>query len=190
MKPEEIAALQENELRAHAPNLVKKIEDSAKEPLETKVSEMTDASTAVKPTLDLIPSLREILGLDDKADDLSVLQAAVTSIKEQGKKLRDTVLDSVLEKKFKGKDSTLLRRVIVGEITSKNLTLTGDETKDEQTVTEMVNTIINGDEKLKEIVSEMEGTPASPPGAPPPAPGTPDYKAGSETSTLRVRSLA
>ena len=63
LKPEEIAALSENELRAYNPTLVVAIETAVKTPLETKVSEMEADAAAVKPTMDLIPEFRRILGL-------------------------------------------------------------------------------------------------------------------------------
>lgn len=189
VKPEEISALQENELRAHNPNLVQTIEAGVKTPLETKVSEMTAEADAAKPKLDLIVEFRKLLGLDDNTDDLSVLQSAVESIRKQGKKLRDTILDSVLEKKFRGQEPTLLRRVIVGEMT--NISLTGDTDKDEKAVSEMVDNFIDGDENLKRIVSEMESTPVSPPTTGDDRrTGKTEFKAGTETSTLRVQSVA
>ena len=61
----EIAALTMNDLRAHAPQLVESIEKDARNPLETKVSEMETEATETKKVIDFLPKLREILGLDD-----------------------------------------------------------------------------------------------------------------------------
>jgi len=191
VKPEEIAALQQNELRAHNPSLVSEIEASARTPLETRVSEMETTAEEVKPTLDLIPQLRVALGLDDKSDDLTVISSALESIKTTGRKLRDQLLDSVLATKFKDKDSGLLRTVIAGEMRDRNFTPTGDSTKDEQTVTEMVNSIIDGSDELKRVVSEMEEAPPAPPSNGAGQSNSNDrLKPGYSTSNIRVRSAS
>ena len=193
VKPEEIAALQENELRAHNPALAKAIEDGAKSPLETKVGEMESEAAAVKPTLDLIPELRKLLGLDENSDSVTVLKSVVGRLREEGKKLRDTIVDSVLEKKFKDADSAdakLLKRLVASEMHSKDVKITGDNDADEKVVTEMVNSIIDGDDSLKKIASEMEQTPPAPPTTTTSKSGDDKdrYKAGSQTSNIRVRS--
>lgn len=191
VKPEEIAALSANELRAHNPGLVTTIEAEARKPLETKVGEMTADADEVKPTLDLIPDLRKLLGLKDDTEPLAVIQAAVTQLRESGKKLRDSVLDSVLSKKLKGGDEAdraMVRRVLVGEIVQRDPELTGDSDKDEKLVTEMVNEIVNTDENLKQKVSEMEGEPASPPTTAKDRGGKRELKPGYSNSRITVRS--
>jgi hypothetical protein len=195
VKPDEIAALQANELRAHNPVLVKAIEDDVRGPLETKVNEMTTEADAVKPTLDLIPDLRKLLKLDDNAEPLAVISATITHLREAGKDLRDSVLNKVLEKKLKGgeeKDRALVRRVIVGEMRDRDITLTGDADKDEKAVTEMVNEVISGSDDLKEIVSEMEDTPpaVSSTGSQDRSGKTRELKPGTTTANLRVRSAS
>jgi len=190
VKPEEIAALSENELRAHNPNLVLTIESTAKTPLQEQVGEMTTAATAVKPTLDLIPEFRRILGLSDDTDDVTVLGQALTSIKDAGKTVRDSILESVLVKKFKD-DGTrnLVKRLIVSEQEDlRNFKASGDITKDEKLVGEMVNNFIDGDETIKAQVSEMEGTPPALPNTERSRNGQRELKAGMTTSRIRVRS--
>lgn len=192
VKPEEIAALQENELRAHNPALVTALETSAKSPLETKVGEMATAMAEIKPMVEIIPELRKILGLDENTDDVTVLSKAVAQIKEAGKTVRDSLLAKVLsDKRF---DDPLLKRLITSEMTNREIEITGDDDKDKKTVTEMVNSIVDGDEALKKIVSEMEG-------APPALPGTADrdrdgnrggkdsWKPGFGNSNVRVKAV-
>lgn len=189
VKPEEIAALSENELRAHCPTLVATIEAAARKPLEERVSEMTTEAETVKPTLDLLPGLRKVLGLDENTEDLNVLQAAITSLKEQGKQLRDTVLASVLSKKFGDKDTGLLKQVLVGEMRERDITLTGDPEKDEKAVSEMVNEIIDGSDDLKKVVSEMEAAPPAPPVTSTSRSNSDKLKPGHTTTNIRVRSV-
>lgn len=193
VKPEEIAALQPNELRAHAPALVASIEDEAKKPLETKISEMEAAAAATKPALDLIPDLRKLLKLDDDADEISVIQSALNYFKAEGKKLRETVLDSVLAKRFKGgsdNDKALVRRLLVGEMESRDVKITGDEEKDEKAVSEMVTEIVDGDSSLKELVSEMENAPPAPPTTGDRQQQDGEWKPGYESTNVRVKAHA
>lgn len=190
LKPEEIAALSENEIRAHNPALVLTIEAAAKTPLETKVSEMEADAVAIKPTLDLIPEFRKMLGLDEKVDDVTVISKALESIRDAGKTVRDSILEAVLTKKFKD-DSTrnLVKRLIVSEQEDlRNFKASGDSDKDEKVVSEMVNNFIDTDDTIKAQVSEMEGTPSSPPNSSRDRSGQRELKAGMTTSRIRVRS--
>lgn len=194
VKPEEIQALQPNELRAHAPALVTSIEDEAKKPLESKISEMETEAAAVKPTLDLIPDLKKLLKLDDDSDEVSVLKAAIEYFKSEGKKIRENVLDAVLAKRFKGgseADKTLVRRIIVGEMDSRDVRVTGNKDEDEKTISEMVIAIVDGEPSLKELVSEMEQTPPAPPttGHENGNEGG-EWKPGFSTSNVRVKARA
>jgi hypothetical protein len=191
VKPEEIAALQENELRAHAPQLVKAIEDGATAPLSTKIGEMETATEAVKPTLALLPQLRGILGLSDDSDDATVLQSAISKLKLEAKSLRESILDGVLAKRFKDADKgdvALLRRVLVGEM--QDVTLTGDEAKDEKAISEMVTETIDGDEDLKRTVSEMEAAPPNLPNTGDDRNSKTEYKIGTDTGNVRVKARA
>ena len=193
VKPEEISALQENELRAHNPGLVQTIESAARQPLETKVSEMEDTEKKQKPVIDLIPEFRKVLGLAEDTDDLNTVQAVISQLRAHGKALRDSVLDKVLTKKLKGgeeRDRQLVRSLIATEMRDSNLVLTGDEEKDEKTVSEMVNSVIDNSDDLKAIVSEMEETPATPPQTQTPRGSQRELKPGMQTSSIRVRSAA
>jgi uncharacterized membrane protein YkvA (DUF1232 family) len=190
LKPEEIAALQENELRAHNPNLVLSIETAVKTPLETQVGEMTADAATIKPTLDLIPEFRRILGLSDDTDDVTVLGQALTSIKDAGKTVRDSILESVLVRKFKDDGTrSLVKRLIVSEMDDvRNFKATGNSDNDEKVVGEMVNTFIDRDDAIKAQVSEMEGTPASLPGTERQRSGERELKPGYTSTRIRVRS--
>ena len=191
VKPEEIAALQENELRAHNPALATAIETSAKKPLEDKISEMESEAAAVKPTLDLVPALKKALGLSEDTDEVGVISTAITALTAEGKKLRETVLDSVLAKRFKGgsdSDRALVRRVLVGEMTSKDLKLTGDTEKDEKVVSEMVTEIVDADPSLKETISEMEAAPPAPSHKGDRPGDREEWKPGVSTSRVRVKA--
>lgn len=194
VKPEEIAALSANELRAHNPGLVQSIEAEARKPLETQVSEMETTATAVAPITDVeIPSLKKALGLDESADAITVLKAAAAFVREQGKTVREALLDGALKsKKLDGDDKNvkLARRLIVGEMKDMDFTPTGDKEADEKTVSEMVNRIIDSSDDLKEIVSEMEENPPAPPSTERQRGSQRELKTGMTTTNIRVRSAA
>ena len=164
VKPEEIAALQENELRAHNPSLVTAIEDAAKKPLTEKVGEMESEAETLKEDADLLPEIRKLFNMSDDANVLEVLGAAATNLKNAGKSVRNAIVDEVLAKKLKDEDTLkLVRRLVVAEMDSNHadLKLTGDKTADTKAVDEIVSEMIDKDNELKEMVSEMEETPRS-----------------------------
>jgi len=191
LKPEEIAALSQNELRAHNPNLVLEIETAVKTPLETQVSEMTATATAVQPTLDIIPELRKLLGLADDVDDVTVLGKALASIRDAGKTVRDSILSSVLKRKFKDEGTQkLVSRLIVSEMEDvRDFKATGDTAEDTKVLEGFVNVFIDRDETIKAQVSEMEGAPPSiPTTSNDDRNGRRELKPGMTTSRIRVRA--
>jgi len=193
VKPEEIAALQENELRAHNSDLVKNIEAEARKPLEAQVAEMEGKDAKIKPALDLFPQLRSLLGLKEDADEISVVSAVVSKLKSEGKSLREGLIDKVLDKRFKGgsdSDRALVRRVLVGEMETRDVKLSGNSDEDEKTVSDNITQIIDGDENLKKSVSEMENAPPDPPGAGTGENGnsTTEWKPGTSTANVRVKA--
>lgn len=193
VKPEEIAALQPNELRAHNAGLVESIEAEARKPLETKVAEMESDKAKTDPVLSLIPEFRKVLGLSEDTDELGTVQAVITHLRKQGKTLREAVLDSVLAKRLKGgeeADRVLLRRVLVGEMENKEILLTGKADDDEKLVSEMVTEIVDGDESLKKMISEMDASPPAPPHTEPLRGGDNAWKPGMSTSNVRVKARA
>jgi hypothetical protein len=155
VKPDEIGALQENELRAHNPTLVTAIEDAAKKPLQEKVSEMETAAEAAKPDLELIPEIRKLLGMKEDDDVLDVIGNTLAKLKESGAAARDAILQSVLNKKFKDENTAkLVKKVIAGEM--DGFEISGDKEKDEKEIDTKVNELVNADDDLKAMVSEME----------------------------------
>lgn len=193
VKPEEIAALQENELRAHNPGLVQTIEQAATKPLSDKVSEMEGDAAILKPQADMIPELRKVLGISDDADPIDVVKNLIEEARRVGRGIKEGILDSLLAKRFKNVDGptlNLVRRSLVGEM--NGVEIAGDDAhreEDEKKLGEMVNSVIDADPDLKALVSEMEQ-------APPNLQSTerdrgnekPEMKAGTETAYLSVRS--
>lgn len=191
VKPEEIAALQENELRAHNPGLVKGIEDAVRTPLETRVSEM---ETKTKDADTTFAEIRKALGLSEDAEILDVIKGMASSMRAAARQVREALLDSVIEKKL-GKDNAFAAKMVkvalVGEMESQGIKGTEDsKADDERLVSEMVNSFIDKDDDLKKIVSEMEQNPPSPPESSGTEGGGAEYKDGYKSSSLRVRAAS
>ena len=128
VKPEEIAALQENELRAHNPALVQAIADSATQPLTDTIGEMTTTADALKADADLIPEIKKLFGMSEDADVLEVLGQTAKQLRAAGKSARDAILDAVLSKRFKDEGTLkFVRRIIAAEMQNADVELTGDE---------------------------------------------------------------
>ncbi len=155
VKAEEIAALQENELRAHSPTLVQVIEANAKKPLEDKIAEM-EKKEEENDSDDKLKAVREALGVDEDADPLEVIQKMLAKAKETGKSLREKILDDVLSKKFKDETTrSLVRRILVSEMSANGEK--EEEEPDETKITEMVNKTIDEDETLRKAVESAGG---------------------------------
>jgi hypothetical protein len=156
VKPEEIAALQENELRAHNPTLVTEIESKATQPLTEKVTEMEAAAEDGKKDTDLIVEIRKALGLAEDADVLTTVGELMTKLKESTKGIKDKIFSEVLEKKFKNENTrNLVKRLAVSEMKTED-----EETEDEdeyrKKVEEMFNNFIENDDDLKALVASTE----------------------------------
>jgi hypothetical protein len=195
VKPEEIAALQANELRAHNPNLVIEIETAVKKPLEDQVSEQETELQIAKPAVDLVAQIRKELKLDENGDVLEALGGLVSKAKAAGKEARARFLDTVLERKFKDESTrTLVRRLVATEMTTGSLVSEMSALEDmeddeaEKKTDELVNTFIDNDDDLKKMVSEMGGgTGANFNGSDDGRSGKPEIKAGFENDLITVR---
>jgi len=160
VKPEEIKALQQNELRAHNPELVSEIETTATKPLTEKLEKQTEELEAANENVNLIAEIRKLFSIEDDGDVLAVLGKTVDELKKAGRTAKDAILDSVLEKKFKGDENksnrVLIKRLLASEM--DNVELAGDETKDRDAVEGIVNEMVNSDDEIRELVGEMKDT--------------------------------
>ena len=184
MKPEEIAALQENELRAHNPALAKAIEDAAKAPLEIQVGEQELQIQTQQPAVDQVAEIRKALKLDENGDVLEALGGLISKAKEVAKGAKSKYLDDILEKKFKDESTrNLVRRMLVTEMESGRL----ETEEDEESVSKAVNEFIDNDPDLKKMVSEMDGGSGASFGDGNGDRNTPKIEAGYENDLISVR---
>jgi hypothetical protein len=166
VKPEEIAALQENELRAHNPNLAISIEEGAKKPVLADLETVRTELETSKSSADLVSQIRNALKLDDNADVMEALGALIAKAKEVAKGARTKYLDDILNRKFKDESTrNLVRRMLVTEMESGSLVSEmtkieneEDDDKAKKETERVVNEFIDADDDLKKMVSEMTGS--------------------------------
>jgi len=165
VKPEEIAALQENELRAHNPNLALAIEEGAKKPVLNDLETVRAELESSKNSADLVSQIREAMKLDDKADVMEALGALIAKAKEVAKGARTKYLDDILKRKFKDESTrNLVRRMLVTEMTDGSLVSEmaaieeADEDEAKKLTEKAVDKFIDGDDDVKKLVSEMSGS--------------------------------
>jgi hypothetical protein len=158
VEPKEIAALSEEELRANNPLLVKAIEDKAKEPLTTKIGEMTTAVEAAEPEIDILKTVREKLGLKEDENPIESLATMLEEIEEAGKtKVKDFISEHLKGKVKSDKGQRLLKRMI-GEQVSNIETEYADKDLDDKTkkeITEKLDEFIEDDEDIQAVIGEM-----------------------------------
>lgn len=155
----DIAALQEAELRAGNPLLVRVIEDAVKAPLEKTVGEMTTAAEVVKPEIDIMATLRKTLGLgenDNPVDSVVELQEAVEGISKT--KIKDFIKAAIKGKVKSEKAQALVMRMVGEQIESGFTKFEGDDEKLEKEIGEKVDKTLSDDDDVKAIVGEMTDT--------------------------------
>lgn len=153
VEPKEIAALSEDELRTHAPLLVREIERKAVEPVETKVGEQATVVAELQPQADMLAQIKELLKLTDGENPVEKVTALISKIEEAASSsVKDYILQLV-EKKVKTPRAQNLVKRLIGEMwTEYEGPLTDDLKKK---IDEDFTAKVEGDEDMKELVGEM-----------------------------------
>jgi hypothetical protein len=186
VKPEEIAALSANELRAHNPALVKAIEDDVKKPLETKVSEQESEINDLGETQDTLAKVREALGIDEKADVLDTVGSLMSKVKDFAKDAKDKVFDEVLSEKFKDENTRgLVKLALASEMDGLEIDDVSDESK--KSVSEMVDGAVEKSEILRKMVGEMTSSGATFKTGKTDRSSKPAYEKGTENEYVSVK---
>lgn len=154
----DIAALTEEELRAHNPLLVNKIETDAKGNLETKVAEQETALKGAEDKDTLLQSIRQKLGLDESADVLENLTAIMDRVEGAVRtEVRTFIKEKVADKVKNERGQQLVLRM-VGEM--QDVTPAVDDTgkltdATKKAIEDKLNDTFENDEDVKAIVSEQ-----------------------------------
>lgn len=150
----DIAALSEDELRAHAPLLVKEIERKATEPLDEKVGEMQKSVDAQAGDVETVGKIKELLKAEDGENVIDKVTTLVSKIEDSAKDEIKAFLRSLVEKKVKTERGQKLVLRLVGEMESEYEGPLDDAKKKE--IEEAFNKAVEADEDVKSIIGEMQ----------------------------------
>lgn len=154
----DIAALDENEIRTHAPLLVREIERKVSEPLTTKIGEMTTAAEAVTPEIDLLGQIKTLLKLSDGENPVDKLKNLLSKVEEAGSAGVKAYIKELISKKVKDEQGQALVGRLIGEMHS-DYQIDGELTEDDKKkIAADFDSKVEGDEVLKKQIGEM--TPA------------------------------
>jgi hypothetical protein len=156
VEPKDIAALDENELRTHAPLLVKEIERQATEPLNTKVGEMEAAVEAAKPELDILAKIKELMKLAEGENPIEKLQKLFAQIEETASKDVKDFIKSLVAKKVKDEKGQSIVNRMLGEMHSEYDGKTLDDALKTK-IEEDFNSKVEADDDIKAVIGEMGG---------------------------------
>jgi len=153
VEAKDIAALGEDELRTHAPLLVKEIERKATEPLDTKVGEMQGVIDASKPAVDTTEEIRKLLKLEEGDNVVEKVTALLSRIEDTAKSEIKDFIKELVGKKVKTERGQGLVLRLVGEMESEYDGPLNDELK--KKITEDFDAKVEADEDVKAIIGEM-----------------------------------
>ena len=156
VEPKDIAALDENELRTHAPLLVKEIERQATEPLTERVGEMEAAVDAAKPELEIFAKIKELMKLTDGENPIEKLQKLLAQIEETATKDVKDFIKTLVAKKVKDEKGQRIVNRMIGEMHTE---YDGQELNDalKTKIEEDLSATVEADEDIKAVIGEMGG---------------------------------
>lgn len=155
VEPRDISALSIEEVKSHAPLLVKALQDEATAPLTTKIGEQDGVLTAQKPEIDMMGEIRKLLGLQDGDNPVEKLTEFLKNAEEAAKDEIRTFVRSIVGKKVKTKrGQDVVLRLLGGEMEEwESEPLTEDKKKE---IEKAVKDAMEEDKAIKALVGEME----------------------------------
>jgi hypothetical protein len=153
VEAKDIAALSVDEIRTHAPLLVREIERQASVPFETKIGEQTTAIDALQPEADMLAEIKKLLKLTDGENPVEKLTNLITRIEEAGSADIRAYVKELVAKKVKSTRGQALLGRLIGEMHTEYEGPLDDDLK--KKITDDFNAKIEGDEDIKELVGEM-----------------------------------
>ena len=159
VESKDIAALSEEELRAHNPLLVKEIETKAVKPLDEKVGEMQATIDTQKDVVDEAGKIKELLKVADGENVVEKVTSLVTKIESTAKSDIKDFIKSLVEKKVKTPLGQSLVLRLVGEMESDYEGPLDDDLK--KKIEADFNTKVEEDEDVKQVVGEMQSDESS-----------------------------
>lgn len=153
VEAKDIAALSEDELRTHAPLLVKEIERKATEPLDEKVGEMQGVIDTTKADVDVVAEIRKLLKLEEGDNVVEKVTSLVSKIEDTAKDEIKNFIRELVGKKVKTERGQGLVLRLVGEMESQYEGPLTDDLK--KTIEADFNKVVEDDEDVKAVIGEM-----------------------------------
>jgi hypothetical protein len=153
VEPKDIAALQPEEIKTHAPLVFKAIQDEGRAEVETKVGEQATAIAELQPQVDLLAEIRKLLKLEDGDNPLEKVTNLIERIEGASASEIKDHLKALIAKKIKTERGQALVGRLIGEMhTNYEGPLTDDLKKK---IEEDFNALTESDEEIKTLVGEM-----------------------------------
>jgi hypothetical protein len=156
VEPKDIAAISVDELRTHAPLLVREIERQAVEPVEVKVGEQTALVADLQPQVDVLAEIKKMLKLTDGENPVEKLGNLIASIEDAAAGEIKDFIKEVISKKVKSTRGQALVGRLIGEMHTEYAGRDLDDATKKE-ITEAVDSKIEADSDIKALVGEMKG---------------------------------
>lgn len=154
VEPKDIAALQVEEIKTHAPLVFKAIQEEATAPLTQKIGEMEGVAATLQPEVDMLGEIKKLLKLADGDSPVEKLTALLEKIEEVGAADVRDYIKEVVSKKVKSTRGQALVMRLIGEMhTEFEDRELDDDLKGE--ITKAVEAKLDGDEDIKALIGEM-----------------------------------
>lgn len=153
VEPKDIAALSEDELRTHAPLLVKEIESKAKKPLEDQVAEMQPKVEDAEADAEVVGKISELLKSAEGENPVEKVTNLLSKIETSAKAEIKAFIRELVGKKVKTERGQALVLRLVGEMESEYEGPLTDDLK--KKIEEDFTKAVEGDEDVKAVIGEM-----------------------------------
>ena len=153
VEPKDIAALSEDELRTHAPLLVKEIERKVEEPLNQKVGEMEPKVVAADADAETVKSINELLKNSDGDNPVEKVTNLLSKIEGAAKSEIKEFIKSLVAKKVKTERGQGLVLRLVGEMETNYDGPLDDDLR--KKIEDDFEKIVTDDKDIQAVVGEM-----------------------------------
>ena len=153
VEAKDVAALQVDDIKTHAPLLFKAIQDDATGELNTKIGEQAGVIEAAKPELDVLGEIKKLLKVTDGENPVEKLATFLSNAEEAARSEIKAFVNELIAKKFKTDRSKALVARLIGEMHSEYDGPLTDDLRSK--IEDDFKSKIADDEDIKGLVGEM-----------------------------------
>lgn len=154
MEPKDIAALQVDEIKTHAPLLFAAIRDEGKSEVQTLVGEQTTLVAELQPQAEMLVAIKQALKLADGENPVEKVTNLLKQIEDASASEIKSFIKELVAKKVKTERGQALLHRLIGEM---HVEYAGQELDDalKTKITADFDKKAEEDEHIKELVGEM-----------------------------------